>query len=230
MRQDRALGLLGKKVGMTQIYKPDGTTIPVTVIELGPCQVLAKKTAARTETGRTDGYTALKLGFGERRARSVNKPEAGTYKKLNTTPKAFVREFRVAADVLAKYEIGQSIGVDIFEGVEFVDLIGTSKGRGFQGVMRRHNFKGYGMTHGTHEFRRHGGSIGNRTFPGRVFKGRGMPGQMGSERVTTQNVRVVEIDREHNIMLVNGSVPGYNNGYIMVRPAIKKMGKKAATH
>jgi len=225
--KERKLGILGRKVGMTRVFKDDGTSLGVTVLEVGPCMVISKRTAEQNGDGKTDGYTALQLGFDQKPEKKINKPEAGHLKAAGGNEKArrHVRELRVTAEVAAKFEVGQEVTLADLELQvgDLIDVTGKSKGKGFQGVMKRYNFSGAAtMTHGTHEFFRHGGSIGCRKWPGRVFKGRKMPGQMGNERVTTQNIEIVDVRPEENVLLVNGSVPGAKNGYLMVRPAIKK--------
>jgi large subunit ribosomal protein L3 len=229
--KERRLGLLGRKVGMTRVFTDTGDSLGVTVLELGPCVVLAKRTATPAGDGRADGYTALQLGFGPKRAkrsrgRPLKKAESGHLRRAGGDDKArrFVLEVRVPEEVLARFEVGQEVTLKDF-GVgagDRVDVAGRSKGKGYQGVMRRYGFAGFRASHGTHEYFRHGGSIGCRKFPGRVFKGRKMPGHMGDRRVTTQNVRVVQVREEDNVLLVHGSVPGSANGYVVVRPAIKQ--------
>lgn len=217
--KERALGLLGKKIGMTRIFDEKGNAQGVTVLVVGPCIVLFKRTKA------TDGYSALCLGFGPKRADKVNKPEAGILKHVGGAEGArrFVMEMRVSEELAAKFEVGQELTVTDLEIKvgDLIDIMGQSKGKGFQGVMKRHNFGGFRATHGTHEYFRHGGSIGCRKWPGRVFKGRKMPGHMGNRRVTTQNMEVVQIRPDDNAILILGSVPGAKNGFITVRPAIK---------
>lgn len=210
-------GLIGKKLGNTQIFGSDGAVTRVTAVQTGPCVVLAKRTP------KEHGYSALQLGFGTRREKRVSKPELGTFKKLGVAPAQVVREFRVTEDVVAKFEVGQQISAaDLFAEGQFVDVSGTSKGRGFTGVMRRHNFKGAGTdTHGTHEYRRHGGSIGQNMQPGRTFAGMGMPGQHGNEKVTVLNLRVAKV-LEDGIVLIEGAVPGPRSGIVTVRGAVKK--------
>ena len=212
------LGLIGKKLGNTQIFDGEGLVHRVTAIECGPCTVLGKRTVER------DGYSALVLGIGEKREKSVNKPEAGLFKKLGVKPVLDIREFRLAPEVVAKYEVGGQIRPsELFTEGQLVDVCGDSKGRGFTGVMKRHNFKGARTaTHGSHEYQRHGGSIGTNMTPGRVFPGLKMPGQHGNVRVTVQNLRVAKIMDEQNIVLVEGSVPGSRNTFVTVRTAIKK--------
>lgn len=223
--KERKLGILGRKVGMTLVFGEEGRALGVTALELGPCTVLAKRTKAKNENGRSDDYIALQVGFGAQRAKNVNKAEEGHLKAAGGKEKAqrFVWELRVTEETLAKFEVGQVITLkDLgFKAGDFVDVTGRSKGRGFQGVIKRHHFGGFRATHGTHEYFRHGGSIGCRKWPGRVFKGRKMPGHMGDLRVTTQNIRIAQVREEDNVLLVHGSVPGAKNGYIVVRPAIK---------
>lgn len=212
------LGLIGKKLGNTQIFDGEGLVHRVTAIECGPCTVVGKRTLER------DGYSALVLGIGEKREKSVNKPEAGLFKKLGIKPVLDMREFRLAEDVVAKYEVGAQIKPsELFTEGQLVDVCGDSKGRGFTGVMKRHNFKGARTaTHGSHEYQRHGGAIGTNMTPGRVFPGLKMPGQHGNARVTVQNLRVAKIMDEQNIVLVEGSVPGSRNAFVTVRTAVKK--------
>jgi large subunit ribosomal protein L3 len=217
------LGLIGKKIGMTQVFE-DGARIPVTVVELGPNVVVQKKT-----THTKDGYAALQLGFDEVEHKKVNKPSQGHFAKADVKPRRVLREFRLTDDVVEGYEVGQEVKADIFAEGEIVDVTGTSKGKGFQGVVRRYGMKGAKQaTHGTHEQFRHVGSIGCRSTPGEVHKGKRLPGHMGNERVTTQNVRIVKIDLDANRVLVRGSVPGSRNGYVVLRKSAKKPGKIAA--
>ncbi|MEE8410452.1 MAG: 50S ribosomal protein L3 [Myxococcota bacterium] len=227
--KERKLGILGKKIGMTRVFDDQRRALGVTVLELGPCAVLAKRSAVKngSDKGKSDGYTALQLGFDAKPERKINKPEAGHIKAAGGSEKSrrFVRELRVSDATLAKFEVGQEITLKDLEFAtgDLIDVTGTSKGRGFQGVMHRFNFGGAATkTHGTHEFFRHGGSIGCRKWPGRVFKGRKMPGQMGDKRVTTQNIRIIQVREEENLLLVEGAVPGAKNGYVIVRRAIKK--------
>jgi len=211
------VGLIGKKLGNTQIFDAEGMVHRVTAIECGPCTVVGKRTEQR------DGYSALVLGFGEKREKSVNKPEAGFFKKIDQKAAQVVREFRLAADVVATYEVGQKLKPSEFFTVgQLVDVSGDSKGRGFTGVMKRHNFKGSRTaTHGTHEYQRHGGAIGTNMTPGRVFPGLKMPGQYGASRVTVMNLRVAQVLDEQNIVLVEGGVPGSRNTVVTVRGANK---------
>jgi large subunit ribosomal protein L3 len=211
------LGLIGKKLGNTQIFDADGLVHRVTAIACGPCVVLGKRTVER------DGYSALILGFGQKREKSVNKPEAGFFKKIEQSPAQEVREFRLPAELAEKYSVGQSLRPsEIFSEGQLVDVTGTSKGRGFTGVMKRHNFKGSRTkSHGTHEYQRHGGAIGTNMTPGRVFPGLKMPGQHGNKRNTVLNLRVAKVLDDENIVLVEGGVPGSRNATVTVRGAVK---------
>ncbi len=215
------LGLIGKKLGNTQIFDAEGMVHRVTAIECGPCVVLGKRTAEK------DGYTALILGFGQKREKSVTKPEAGFFKKLDQKPTQEIIEFRLSAEQLEKFSVGQALKpTEFFTEGQLVDVCGTSKGRGFTGVMKRHNFKGSRTsTHGTHEYQRHGGAIGTNMTPGRVFPGLKMPGQHGNARNTVLNLRVAKVIEESNIVLVEGSVPGSRNGIVTVRGAVKAKAK-----
>jgi large subunit ribosomal protein L3 len=210
-------GLFGRKLGMTQIYNKDGAVQPVTVIEVAGNTVLRVK-----NDDSKDGYNAIQLGFDEKKPSLTNKPEAGHFEKSGVTPKKLVREIRLGADELAKFSVGQELAAkDIFTEGERVDVTGTSKGRGFTGVMKRYNFAGFIRSHGTHEYFRHGGSIGTRLTPGHVIKGKKMPGQHGNKRAVVQNLVLVKIDTERNLLYVRGGVPGPNGGYVMVRRAVK---------
>ena len=198
---------------MTQIFE-DGKFIPVTVVEAGPNFVLQKKTV------ENDGYTALHLGFDEKKEKNTTKPVMGIFKKAGVNPQRFVKELRV--DSVEGYELGQEIKVDVLAGVEFVDITGTSKGKGTSGVMKRHGFGGNRASHGVSRNHRLGGSIGMSTWPGKVLKGKRMAGQYGNETVTVQNLKVVKVDAENNLLLIKGAVPGSKNSYIVVKPAVKK--------
>lgn len=198
---------------MTQIFE-DGKFIPVTVVEAGPNYVLQKKTV------ENDGYTALQLGFDEKREKNTTKPVMGIFKKAGVNPQRFVREVKV--DSVEGYELGQEIKVDTFAEVEYVDITGTSKGKGTAGVMKRHGFGGNRATHGVSRNHRLGGSIGMSSWPGKVLKGKRMAGQHGNATVTVQNLKVVKVDAENNLLLIKGAVPGAKNGYLVVRPAVKK--------
>ena len=207
------IGLLGKKIGMTQVFADDGEAVPVTVIQTGPCHVLDIRTQER------DGYTALVLGFDEKPVRLATKPEMGAVKD-GSKPQRFVRELRLPADEVAKYQVGQVLGPqDVFADDAVIDVEGTSKGKGYQGVMKRHHMAGFRNTHGTHEYFRHGGSIGCRLTPQRVHKGKRMAGQMGNEKVSIQNLQLLRIMPEDNVILVRGSIPGAANDYVVVTNA-----------
>ena len=207
--------LLGKKIGMTQVFDAKGALAGVTVVELGPCVVLQKKTAESK-----DKYNAVQLGFGTRKASRVTKPAAGVAKKANTPPPAWVKEVRLVA--APAWSVGDQIKVSEFKAGEFVDVIATSKGKGFQGVVRRHKFAGGPMTHGNKGWKRRPGAIGERLFPGRVFRGQRMPGHMGHVRVTTQNLKVIQVRPTENLILIEGPVPGPRGGFVVVRHAKKK--------
>lgn len=214
-----SIGLLGKKLGMTRVYDEKGNAIPVTVIAAGGNRVLQVK------SDDTDGYAAVQVGFDEQKPQRVTKSLLGHFKKSESTPKRFVREFRLAEGESAPESV--DIPVTSFEVGQFVDVIGQSKGKGFQGVIKRHGFHGQPASHGSKMHRRNG-AIGNRSTPGRVFKNMGMPGHMGDERVTTQNLRVVQVREEEGVVLISGAVPGAIGSYVMVRPAIKKPNVKAS--
>lgn len=214
------MGLIGKKIGMTQVFE-DGERIPVTVLQLGPNVVIQKKTK-----DSKDGYNAIQIGFDDKPHRKVNKPMAGHFKRNDLKPMWILREIRIEDDKIGEFEVGQELKADLFQEGEFIDVTGTSKGKGFQGVMKKHNMKGAKQkTHGTHEQFRHVGSIGCRTTPGEVHKGKRLPGQMGNKRITVQNLRVVKVDLDQNLVLVRGSIPGARNSYVMVSQAIKNLGK-----
>ena len=209
-----AIELLCKKLGMTRIFSEKGESIPVTVLQAGPNFVVQKKTE------KTDGYTALQLGFGEKRRKTTSKPMLGHFEKAKIAPQRYLHESRVGAEDVAVYEAGQEVKVDIFTQGQRVDVIGTSKGRGTAGVVKRHKFHMQKWTHGTHEGFRSPGSIGPGTYPGHVIKGMRMAGRMGNEQVTTRNVEVVRIDADKNLLLVRGAVPGANDGLVRVRTAV----------
>ncbi|TAK10394.1 50S ribosomal protein L3 [bacterium] len=211
-------GLIGKKIGMTQVFGADGSVVPVTVIQTGPCVVVQKKERAK------DGYSAIQLGFGSKKNQRVNKPEQGHMVKAGKGAFQVLREFR--SEDIAQYEVGQEIKLsDLFKAGDRVDVSGTSKGRGFTGVIKRWGFAGFPASHGTHEYFRHGGSIGNRSFPGRVFKGKRMAGHWGDERISVQNLEVVGVRAEENLLLVKGAVPGAKRGVLLIRRAVKAHNK-----
>ena len=223
MGKIRGKGLLCTKIGMTSIFDENGDQIPVTVIQAGPNTVLGV-------TELPNGEVNLRVGFGAKREKLFNKPQLGVYKKLGLSPMRHVREFRVQPADVEGLEAGASLGAGIFSMGAWVDAIGTSKGKGFAGVMKRHNMRGQGArgSHGTHEFHRHVGSIGQRKTPGRVFPGKRMPGHMGVERITIRNLQVVGVDEERNLLMVRGAVPGHNQGLIVLRQAIKAPRTKKA--
>jgi large subunit ribosomal protein L3 len=206
-------GLLGRKVGMTQIYQEDGTSVPVTVLECGPCTVLLVRTQAR------DGYHAIQLGFHDKKRRSATQAERGHAKKVNAEPKRYIREVRQTEPV--DVTEGQTLTVDIFSGIKRVDVTGTSKGRGYSGVIKRHGFRGLRATHGVKRMHRHPGSSGPSADPSRTLKGVRKPGQFGHTRSTVRNLEVVKIDAANNLLLLRGAVPGPNGGYLTVRETNK---------
>jgi large subunit ribosomal protein L3 len=206
------VGLIGKKIGMTQVFDNDGELTPVTVIQIEPNFVVASKEENK------DGYNAVVLGAVDIKAEKLNKPVAGQFRKNDAAPKRHVVEIR---DFEKEYKIGDSFGVELFDGMRFVDVIGTTKGKGYQGVMKRHGFSGGRKTHGS-KFHRANGSTGMAAYPSRVIKGTKMPGRMGGERQTVQNLQVVQIDTENNVVLVKGAVPGKKNSMVVIRNAKKK--------
>jgi large subunit ribosomal protein L3 len=226
-----AVGLLGRKVGMTQIFEPTGEAIPVTVIQAGPCHVLQLRTAAQ------DGYEGVQVGYLDKPRRLAIRSTRGHVAKLDSKrqrrraaagvqpvakagcePKRFVREFRTSTD---GYQVGQQLRVDLFEKIKAVDITGTSKGRGTAGVMKRHNFRGQRASHGVKKVHRHAGSIGMNTDPHHVFKGHRMAGHMGSVRCTVRNLQVVRIDLDNNLLIIRGAIPGPNGAYVIVRQSNK---------
>ncbi|NPC69602.1 50S ribosomal protein L3 [Corallococcus exiguus] len=209
-------GLIGKKIGMTQVFNDEGNLVPVTVIDVNTCLVVGKRTPEKDE------YSAVTVGFGEIREKLLNKPQLGFFKKASATPRRHLREFRVTAEEAASFNVGDAVKADMFTKGELVDVTGVTKGRGFSGVMRRWSFKGsQTKTHGTHEYQRHPGAIGQRKTPGRTYPNKKMPGHYGVDRVTTQNLTVVDVDVEKGLVLVKGAVAGHNDGIVIVRPSIK---------
>ena len=201
-------GLIGKKIGMTSVFSADGRNVPCTVIEVGPCVV------TQVKTFETDGYNALQLGFGAQKDKHLTRPEIGHFKKAGVAPQRHLAEFK---GFDSEYKLGDTITVDLFKDAGFVDVIGTSKGKGFQGVVKRHGFGGVGQqTHGQHNRLRAPGSIGACSYPAKVFKGTRMAGQTGNERVTVQNLQVVKIIPEHNLLVIKGSIPGSKGSIVMV--------------
>jgi len=204
-------GILGKKIGMTQIFTGEGEAVPVTIIEAGPCVVVQKKTP------QVDGYHALQIGFGEKRERLFNKPAKGHFAKAGVKPLKFLREIKV--EDTEGYEVGQEIKADIFAVGDRVDVVGTSKGKGFAGGIKRHGFHRGPMTHGSKYHRRPGAAAAKG--PARVFKGRKMPGRLGGERVTVQNLEVVKVDGEKNLLAVKGAIPGPRGGLVLIKDSVK---------
>ena len=201
-------GLLGKKIGMTSVFSADGKNVPCTVIEVGPCVVTQVKTLEK------DGYEAIQLGFVEKKDKHTTAPMAGHFKKAGVAPQRYLAEFK---NFDQEYKLGDVIGVDFFEGAEFVDIAGTSKGKGYQGVVKRHGFGGVGQsTHGQHNRLRAPGSIGACSYPAKVFKGMRMAGQTGNKRVTVQNLQVIKVMPENNLLLIKGSIPGCKGSIVII--------------
>jgi len=212
-------GIIGKKLGMTQLFTENGDATPATVIQAGPCAIVQVKTV------ENEGYNSLQLGFLQKKPQRVNQPTLGHCQKSGTGPFYVLKEFRV--DDAVEYSPGQEIRVDtVFKVGDFVDVTGTSKGRGFTGVVKRHGFRGAKRSHGTHEYFRHGGSIGASATPSRTFKGKKMPGHHGNKSVTVQNIQVLDIKAENNLLLLKGSVPGAINSVVTIREAVKRQRKK----
>lgn len=213
------LGLLGKKLGQTRVYDAAGNIVPVTVVQAGPNRVLQCKTV------ETDGYRAVQLGFEEQKESRVTKPLRGHFKKFGSSPMKRVREFR---DFPLEVKTGDTVGATIFAQGDYVDAIGVTKGRGFEGVVKRHHFRGGDITHGAKGWHRRAGAIGQRLFPGTVMRGTRMPGHMGQVRRTVQNLRVIQVREADNILLVEGAIPGAKGDYIVIREAKKRPKAKAA--
>lgn len=215
-------GILGRKIGMTQVFDEAGRAVPVTVVQAGPCRV------AQVKTFETDGYTAIQLAFGS--ARRSTKPTSGHFAKAGIDPSRYLVELRL--EDVGEYEPGNEIKADVFDEGEVVDVIGVTKGKGFAGVMKRHNFKGQGASHGNQAKHRAPGSIGACATPARVFKGTRMAGHMGHRRVTTLNLRIIKADPERNLLLIRGAIPGPRGGLVMVRSAVRvrqrERGKQAS--
>ncbi len=207
-------GLIGKKIGMTQIFDEKGNMIPVTVIEAGPCAVVMKKTI------ETDGYEAVQVGFGDVKANRVTKPMAGHFKKADVAPKKVLKEFKLAD--ASSVNVGDILKADIFAAGDVVDVVGTSKGKGTAGAIKRWNFSRLKETHGSGPVARHAGSLGACSDPSRVYKGKKMAGHLGSERVTVQNLSVVKVDSENNLIAIKGSVPGAKGSIVVIADAVKK--------
>src|ERR1700716_1909023 len=215
-----SIGLLGQKIGMTSVYDANGRMRPVTVIAAGDNVLLRRVTA------ENDGYSAIKVGFGTQKESRVTKALLGEFKAAGSEPKKLMKEFRLKADA-PEGEI--NLSVTQFQAGDYVDVIGRSKGKGFQGVMKRHNFHGQGAAHGSKTHRRIG-AVGNRSTPGRIWKNQGMPGHLGDERVTVQNLQVMQVREPEKIILISGAVPGANGSYVIVRPALKNPGARIADH
>ena len=209
--------IVGQKVGMTQIWDDQNRMIPVTVLQVAPLRVVQIRTPER------DGYSAVQLAYGEISPRKVNKPVTGQYAAAGVNPRRHLAEFRLDDEAAAAdYEVGQELTAEIFADGSYVDVTGTSKGKGFAGTMKRHGFKGQGASHGAQAVHRRPGSIGGCATPGRVFKGTRMSGRMGSDRITTQNLKVHKVDAENGVLLIKGAIPGRNGGLVVVRTAIKR--------
>ena len=213
MSETEIKGLLGKKLGMTQIFDENNHVVPVTVVEAGPCVI----TQIRTQ--ETDGYTAIQIAYGDIDPRKVKKPQAGHFNKAGVTPRRHVAEIRM--DDVSGYELGQEITANIFDGITFVDVTGITKGKGFAGGMKRHGFAGQGAGHGNQASHRRVGGLGACATPGRVFKGKRMAGRMGQDRVTTQNLKIQKIDADANLILIKGAIPGNRGGIVTVKTAVK---------
>lgn len=213
MSENEIKGILGTKLGMTQVFDEENRVVPVTVVEAGPCVV----TQVRTKD--VDGYDAVQIAYGEIDPRKANKPQTGHFKKAGVTPRRHVVEIRTPD--ASSYEVGQEVGVDVFGDIEYVDVTGTSKGKGFAGAMKRHGFAGQGASHGNQAAHRRVGGIGACATPARVFKGKRMAGRMGNDRVTTQNLKIQKIDADSNLLLIKGAVPGVRGGLLVVKTAVK---------
>ncbi|WP_448852940.1 50S ribosomal protein L3 [Corynebacterium frankenforstense] len=213
MSENEIKGILGTKLGMTQVFDEENRVVPVTVVEAGPCVV------TQIRTTETDGYNAIQIAYGAIDPRKVNKPQTGQFAKAGVTPRRHLTEIRM--DDVSAYEVGQDVTVEVFDGIEFVDVTGTSKGKGFAGGMKRHGFAGQGAAHGNQAAHRRVGGIGACATPGRIFKGKRMAGRMGNDRVTTQNLKVQKIDADANLLLIKGAIPGVRGGIVTVKTAVK---------
>lgn len=214
-------GIIGKKLGMTHLYKEDGTVQRVTVVDTSAVIVVGKRTKEK------DGYTALILGMNDAKEKHLSKAQLGSFKKANVTPKRIIRELRVEADVLDKHEIGKPVNLaEMFQPGQIVDTQGVTRGRGFSGVVRRWSFAGFVQTHGTHEYRRHGGSIGTNMTPGRTLPNLKMPGQYGNETVSVLNLRIARVDADKHLLMVEGGIPGAKNALVTVRHGVKGRERK----
>ena len=213
MSENQIKGILGTKLGMTQVFDEDNRVVPVTVVEAGPCVV----TQIRTE--EKDGYSAIQIAYGDIDPRKVNKPQSGHFANAGVTPRRYITEIRM--DDVSDYEVGQDVTVELFGDVKFVDVTGTTRGHGFAGAMKRHGFAGQGAAHGNQAAHRRVGGIGACATPGRVFKGTRMAGRMGNNRVTTQNLKLFKVDADSNLLLIKGAVPGIRGGLVTVKTAVK---------
>ena len=215
------MGLLGRKIGMTQVFHEDGTALGVTAVSVGPCVVVGKRSTEK------HGYSAVQLGFEEETVRQLNRPRAGFFKKANIEkPLRHLREVRLEAKDVEKYEVGKVLRAsDVFKEGDVIDVVGTTKGKGYQGVMKKHRMAGDSMTHGTHEFFRHDGSIGCRLTPGRVHKGKRMSGLMGNVKCTSSDLVVVKVFEDKDLVLVKGAVPGPANGLVLIKGSVKDVKK-----
>jgi large subunit ribosomal protein L3 len=209
----KTLGIIGRKLGMTHLFLEDGSVVPATVVEAGPCKIVQKKTPEK------DGYSALQLSFGAKEERKVNKPLSGHFKKAGVPPTYVLKEFRLES--VDGYDVGQDVTADLFKAGDTVDVTGLSKGRGFAGVIKRHKFHGFPASRGTHEYFRHGGAVGMHSYPAHVFKGHRMPGHHGHARVTVQNITVLDVREDQNLILLEGGIPGAPNAWILIRSATK---------
>jgi large subunit ribosomal protein L3 len=207
-------GIIGRKLGMTQVFGEGGNVIPITVIEAGPCAIVQIKTKEK------EGYNALQLGFAKKKPHRVNRPLSGHFQKSGTGPYYILKELPV--DEIGEYQVGQEITLETFKVGDFVDVTGTAKGKGFAGVIKRHGFRGSPGSHGTHEYFRHGGSIGASATPSKTFKGKKMPGHFGNSRVTSQNLTIIDIKPERNLLLIKGAIPGSANSIVIIREAKKR--------
>lgn len=210
-----AKGLIGKKVGMTQVFTEEGNLVPVTVVDVSSCIVVGKRTPEK------DKYSALVLGYGEVKEKSLAKAQSAAFKKQNVPARRILKEFRVSPEEAGSVNVGDVVKADLFAKGQLVDVTGTTKGRGFQGVMKRWNFRGFSDRASTHEYFRHPGAIGQRKTPGRVFPNKKLPGHYGVEQVTTQNLTVVDVDAEKGLLLLKGSVPGHQDGIVFIKPSVK---------
>jgi len=212
----KTLGIIGRKLGMTQVFLENGSVIPVTVVEAGPCAVVQKKTKER------DGYNALQIGFLPKNSHRVNRPISGHFKKAGVGPFYHLKEFRV--ERVEGYELGQEVSLNLFKPGDVVDVTGLSKGKGFTGVIKRHGFHGSPGSHGTHEYFRHGGSVGSAAYPHHTFKGLKMPGQHGNRKVTLQNIKILDVKDDQNLILLKGGIPGGPRGLVLIQSATKRKG------